>query len=141
VGLGEACRIAGEGMEQEEDKVRALRERLYQGLAGRLSGIFLNGHPEERLAGNLNVSFASVRNDALMMEMKEISGSSGSTCTAAKAEPSYVLKAMGVEDALAQGSIRFGLGRFNTEEEVDYVAERTASAVKKLRELSPVYQM
>ena len=108
---------------------------------GRLEEVSLNGHPTERLPGNLNLSFAYVEGEGLMMGMKDVAVSSGSACTSASLEPSYVLKALGVGDDLAHSSIRFGLGRFTTEEEVDYVIDHVVQAVRKLREMSPLYEM
>ena len=101
----------------------------------------LNGHPTKRLAGNLNVSFAFVEGEALMMAIKDVAVSSGSACTSASLEPSYVLRAMGAEEELAHSSIRFGIGRFNTEEEIDYVADLVIEKVRKLRDMSPLYEM
>jgi cysteine desulfurase len=141
VGLGRAMEIAGEGMERENERVLRLRERLRQGIMGKLDDVYLNGHPMQRLPGNLNISFAYVEGESLLMGLKDIAVSSGSACTSATLEPSYVLKALGVGDELAHTSIRFGLGRFNTEEEVDYVAERVVSEVNRLREMSPLYEM
>jgi len=103
--------------------------------------VILNGHPEKRLPGNLNLSFSFVEGEGLMMAIKDVAVSSGSACTSASLEPSYVLRSMGLDEELAHSSIRFGLGRFNTEEEVDYVAELVIAKVKKLRELSPLYEM
>ncbi len=119
----------------------ALRERLRQGLLAALDLVTVNGSLEHRLPGNLNVSFAYVEGEALMMAMKDVAVSSGSACTSASLEPSYVLRAMGVSEDLAHSSIRFGLGRFNTEEEVDYVVRLVVEKVKKLREMSPLYEM
>jgi cysteine desulfurase len=118
-----------------------LREKLHQGIVKQLDEVWLNGHPTERLPGNLNLSFAYVEGEGLMMGMKDVAVSSGSACTSASLEPSYVLKALGVGDDLAHSSIRFGLGRFSTEEEVDYVIEHVVGAVQKLREMSPLYEM
>ncbi len=103
--------------------------------------MYLNGHVEKRLPGNLNLSFSFVEGEGLMMAIKDVAVSSGSACTSASLEPSYVLRSMGLDEELAHSSIRFGLGRFNTEEEVDYVAELVIAKVKKLRELSPLYEM
>jgi cysteine desulfurase len=141
VGLGEACAICREEMTQEHARVSALRDRLKQKLEGGLDEVTINGSMEHRLPGNLNMSFAYVEGESLMMGIKEVAVSSGSACTSATLEPSYVLKALGVGDDLAHSSIRFGLGRFNTAEEVDYVAARVIETVKKLRELSPLYEM
>lgn len=141
VGLGKACEIAGEEMEEENKRIIALREKLHQGITEKLDYVSLNGHPEHRLPNNLNVSFAYVEGEGLMMAMKDLAVSSGSACTSASLEPSYVLKALGVGDELAHSSIRFGLGRFTTEEEVDFAIKQTVEAVSKLREMSPLYEM
>jgi cysteine desulfurase len=117
----------------------ALRERLHQGIAERVSAIRLNGHPTNRLPGNLNLSFAYVDGEALMMAMREVAVSSGSACTAANPEPSHVLLAMGVDEDLARASLRFGLGRFTTADEVDYAIEAVAGAVARLRSLSAAW--
>ncbi len=141
VGLGRAVEICSEEMERENERLLRLRERLRQGIMGKLDEVYLNGHPMQRLPGNLNLSFAFVEGESLLMGLKDIAVSSGSACTSATLEPSYVLKALGVGDELAHTSIRFGLGRFNTEAEVDYVAERVVSEVSRLREMSPLYEM
>jgi cysteine desulfurase len=141
VGLGAACRIAAAEREEEAVRVLALRERLRRGLEARLEPVSVNGSLAHRLPGNLNVSFAWVEGEALMMAVKDVAVSSGSACTSASLEPSYVLRAMGVSDELAHSSIRFGLGRFTTGEEVDYAIELFAAKVKKLRDMSPLYEM
>ena len=141
VGLGRAMELGGELMESENERLLRLRERLRQGIMGTLDDVFLNGHPIQRLPGNLNLSFAFVEGESLLMGLKDIAVSSGSACTSATLEPSYVLKALGVGDELAHTSIRFGLGRFNTEDEVEYVAERVVREVNRLREMSPLYEM
>ncbi len=141
VGLGRAMEIASEVMESENERLLRLRERLRQRIMGKLDEVYLNGHPLQRLPGNLNLSFAFVEGESLLMGLKDIAVSSGSACTSATLEPSYVLKALGVGDELAHTSIRFGLGRFNTEDEVDYVAERVVHEVTRLREMSPLYEM
>ena len=141
VGLGAACRIAAAEQEEEAARVLALRERLRHGLEARIEHLTVNGSLAHRLPGNLNVSFAWVEGEALMMAVKDVAVSSGSACTSASLEPSYVLRAMGVSDELAHSSIRFGLGRFTTEEEVDYAIELFATKVKKLRDMSPLYEM
>jgi cysteine desulfurase len=128
-------------MPTEAPRLRKLRDRLYQGITSQIDEVYLNGHPTERLPGNLNVSFAYVEGEALMMGMKEVAVSSGSACTSASLEPSYVLKALGVGDELAHSSIRFGLGRFSTEEEVDFVIGDVVRAVNHLRDMSPLYEM
>lgn len=141
VGLGRAMELCGELMDSENERLLRLRERLRNGIMSKLDDVFLNGHPIQRLPGNLNLSFAFVEGESLLMGLKDIAVSSGSACTSATLEPSYVLKALGVGDELAHTSIRFGLGRFNTEDEVDYVAERVVSEVNRLREMSPLYEM
>lgn len=140
-GFGKACEIAAQGMEVESARLLQLRDKLAKGLFDQLDEIYLNGHPTERLANNLNVSFAYVEGEALMMALKEIAVSSGSACTSASLEPSYVLKAMGVGEELAHTSIRFGLGRFTTEEEIRFTIEKVIGAVRKLRDMSPLYEM
>jgi cysteine desulfurase len=141
VGLGEACAICQAEMADESVRLAALRDRLKDRLLAGLDEVYINGSMEHRLAGNLNMSFAYAEGESLLMGIGEIAVSSGSACTSATLEPSYVLRALGVGDALAHTSIRFGLGRFNTEEEVDYVAARVIETVKKLRALSPLYEM
>ena len=141
VGLGKACEIAKAEMPEENVRTLELRERLRKGLMDELPDVYINGHPEQRLAGNLNVSFAYVEGESLLMGISDIAVSSGSACTSASLEPSYVLKALGVGEELAHSSIRFGLGRFNTDEEVDYTIGRVNEAVNRLRELSPLWEM
>jgi cysteine desulfurase len=141
VGFGKACEIAREELPKEIEHQRYLRDRLQKKLFSELDEIHLNGHPTERLPNNLNVSFAFVEGESLMMGIKEIAVSSGSACTTASLEPSYVLRALGVTEDLAHTSIRFGLGRFTTEEEVDYTAAQVISTVRRLREMSPLYEM
>jgi cysteine desulfurase len=141
VGLGEACAVCQAEMAGESVRLAALRDRLKDRLLAGLDEVYINGSMEHRLTGNLNMSFAYVEGESLLMGISDIAVSSGSACTSATLEPSYVLKALGVGDALAHTSIRFGLGRFNTEEEVDYVAVRVIEVVRKLRELSPLYEM
>ncbi len=138
VGLGKACEIAINEMPEEAKKLAALRDRLKDAIMGQLDEVYINGSVEHRLPGNLNISFAYVEGESLLMGINDIAVSSGSACTSATLEPSYVLKALGAGDDLAHSSIRFGLGRFNTEAEVDYVAERVVDTVKRLRELSPL---
>jgi cysteine desulfurase len=140
VGLGEACEIARKEMSAEGEKIVAMRERLKNGILSRLEEVFVNGHPTLRLPGNLNMSFAYIDGESLMMGLKEIAVSTGSACTSASLEPSHVLKAIGVNDALAHASLRFGIGRFNSVEEIDYTIERVAEEVRRLRELSPLYR-
>jgi cysteine desulfurase len=141
VGFGKACELAGAEMEVEQGRMLHLRRRLHEGIFSQLDEVYLNGHPTQRLAGNLNVSFAFVEGESLLMGLKDIAVSSGSACTSATLEPSYVLKALGVGEDLAHTSIRFGLGRFNTEEDVDYVLERVVHEVRRLRDMSPLYEM
>jgi cysteine desulfurase len=140
VGMGRACEIAADDMDSEATRITALRERLRCRLFEALDEVHVNGDLDRRLPGNLNVSFAYVEGDALLMGLKNIAVSSGSACTSATLEPSYVLRAIGVRDELAHGSVRFGLGRFNDEDEVDYVAERVIEEVVRLRRLSPAYR-
>ena len=141
VGMGKAAELARLEGEAEASQVLALRERLRKGLLAGLDLLIVNGSLEHRVPGNLNVSFAYVEGEALMMAIKDVAVSSGSACTSASLEPSYVLRAMGVSEDLAHSSIRFGLGRFNTEEEVDHVIRLVVEKVKKLREMSPLYEM
>ncbi len=141
VGFGKAAELAQQLMPEESKRTYQLRKRLQDYLFSHLDHLELNGHPTERLPGNLNVSFAYVEGEALMMAIKNVAVSSGSACTSASLEPSYVLRACGVSEELAHTSIRFGIGRFNTEEEVDYVGKYVVDQVKKLREMSPLYEM
>ena len=141
VGFGKACELSGLEMETEAARLLDMRERLRAGIFSQLDEVYLNGHPAHRLPGNLNVSFAFVEGESLLMGLKDVAVSSGSACTSATLEPSYVLKALGVGEDLAHTSIRFGLGRFNTMEEVDYVVERVVHEVRRLREMSPLYEM
>jgi cysteine desulfurase len=140
VGFGKACELAQREMPEEARRLAGLRDRLQEGILARLDEVHLNGHPRGRLPGNLNLSFAYVEGESLLMGLNDVAVSSGSACTSASQEPSYVLRALGVDEDLTQASLRFGLGRFNTEEEVDYVVERVASVVHQLRELSPLYE-
>jgi cysteine desulfurase len=141
VGLGKACELCGEEMVPESKRLTAMRERLRQTIEKNLDEVYVNGNYEHRLPGNLNMSFLYVEGESLLMGINDIAVSSGSACTSATLEPSYVLKALGLGDDLAHSSIRFGLGRFNTDAEVDYVANKIVDVVKKLRELSPLYEM
>jgi cysteine desulfurase len=141
VGLGEACAIAQREMAEETVRLQAMRDSLKDKLTSELDEVFINGSWEHRLPHNLNISFAYVEGESLLMGINDVAVSSGSACTSATLEPSYVLKALGMGDDLAHSSIRFGIGRFNTQEEVDYVAGRVIEVVKKLRELSPLYEM
>jgi cysteine desulfurase len=141
VGFGEACAIAKREMAEESARLKRLRDKLMNRLLAELDDVYVNGSLEHRLPNNLNMSFAYVEGESLLMGINDIAVSSGSACTSATLEPSYVLKALGAGDDLAHSSIRFGLGRFNTEEEVDYVAGRVIETVKRLRELSPLYEL
>lgn len=141
VGLGEACAIAEKEMGAEAERLKMLRDRFYGALQQRLPDIYLNGDLEHRIPGNLNISFAYVEGEGLMMGIKDLAVSSGSACTSASLEPSYVLRALGVEEEMAHTSLRLGFGRFTTEEEVSYVVERIASEVERLREMSPLWEM
>jgi cysteine desulfurase len=140
-GFGMACEICMNEMAEESKRLSRLRDKLRDGIMSRLGEVYLNGHPEKRLPGNLNMSFAYVEGEALMMGIRDIAVSSGSACTSASLEPSYVLKALNVDKDLAHSSIRFGIGRFNTEEEIYYTIDHVVAAVNKLRELSPLYEM
>jgi cysteine desulfurase len=140
VGMGEAFRIAKEEMVAENDRILSLRNRLWNGISD-MEEVYLNGDLERRVAGNLNASFAFVEGESLIMALKDIAVSSGSACTSASLEPSYVLRALGREDELAHSSIRFTIGRFSTEEEVDYVIDLVREQVTRLRELSPLWDM
>ncbi len=140
VGMGEAFRLAKEEMAQENERILALRERLWSGIQD-MEEVYLNGDMEQRIAGNLNVSFNFVEGESLIMALKDMAVSSGSACTSASLEPSYVLRALGREDELAHSSIRFTIGRFTTEEEIDYVVSKIRTQVQRLRELSPLWDM
>jgi cysteine desulfurase len=141
VGFGRAAEIAMKEMPEESARLLALRERLRLGIEAQVSDTFVNGSLEHRLPGSLNISFAYIEGEAMLMGMKDVAVSSGSACTSASLEPSYVLRALGVDEELAHTSIRFGLGRFNTEEEVDHVVDVVVKKVKQLREMSPLYEM
>jgi cysteine desulfurase len=141
VGLGKACELCREEMQQESARLSGLRDRLKDRILGRLDEVYINGSMEHRLPANLNISFAYVEGESLLMGINDVAVSSGSACTSATLEPSYVLKALGTGDDLAHSSIRFGIGRFNTAAEVDYVADRVCETVERLRELSPLYEM
>ncbi len=141
VGLGKACELCQQEMEEEGKRLGRLRDKLMNRLMSELDEVYINGTMEHRLPNNLNISFAYVEGESLLMGIHDIAVSSGSACTSATLEPSYVLKALGKGDDLAHSSIRFGLGRFTTEEEVDYAAESIIRIVKKLRELSPLYEL
>jgi cysteine desulfurase len=141
VGFAKACDIMAEEGKAESARILGLRERLRARFTSELDEVYLNGSLEHRLPGNLNISFNFVEGEGLMMAIKDVAVSSGSACTSASLEPSYVLRALGVGDELAHSSIRFGLGRFNTEEEVDYVADLVIEKVKRLRDVSPLWEM
>jgi cysteine desulfurase len=141
VGLGKACELCQQEMVQETAKLSRLRDRLKDGIMSKLDECYINGSMEHRLPHNINISFAFVEGESLLMGINDVAVSSGSACTSATLEPSYVLKALGVGEDLAHTSIRFGIGRFNTEEEVDYVVGRVVETVNRLRELSPLYEM
>jgi cysteine desulfurase len=139
--LGEACALAQKEMESDSKHVKRLSERLLKGLEGRISHVVRNGDESKTYPGCINLSFAYVEGESLLMALKNIALSSGSACTSASLEPSYVLRALGAEEDMAHSSIRFGLGRFTTEEEVDFCVEETVKHVNKLRELSPLWEM
>ena len=141
VGFGKACELAQKLMATEMPRIKKLRDTMWDALKAELEEIYLNGHPTQRLPNNLNVSFAYVEGESLMMGMKELAVSSGSACTSASLEPSYVLKALGVGEDLAHTSIRFSIGRFTTEEEIQFAIQKVLSTVKRLRDLSPLYEM
>ena len=140
VGLGRACELCQKEMAEEGLRLGRFRDRLRDSIMSRLDGTAINGSVTHRLPNNLNLSFSGVEGDALLMGINDVAVSSGSACTSAMIEPSYVLRALGVSDDLSHSSIRFGVGRFNTEEEVDYVADRVVETVKRLRELSPLFE-
>jgi cysteine desulfurase len=141
VGLGMACKIAEKEMLAEAERLAALREQLKNGILNQLDEVYINGHATKRLPGNMNMSFAYVEGESLLMALKDIAVSTGSACTSASLEPSYVLRALGLDDELAHTSIRFGLGRFNTAEEVSYTVDRVVQEVRRLRALSPLYKV
>jgi cysteine desulfurase len=141
VGFGAAAELMLTEHESELAHLRNLAGRLQQGITRELEHVYLNGHPTQRHPGNVNLSFAFVEGESMLMGINEIAVSSGSACTSASLEPSYVLRALGVGDDLAHSSIRFGLGRWTTEEEVDYVADKLINVVTRLREMSPLYEL
>ena len=141
VGFGKAAEIARLEFDGEVARTFRLREKLRKGIMEALPETYLNGHPTERLPGSANISFAYVEGEGLMMGIKDVAVSSGSACTSASLEPSYVLRALGVGDELAHSSIRFGIGRFNTDEEIDFVTKLVVKEVSRLREMSPLYEM
>jgi cysteine desulfurase len=140
VGMGEAARICKEELATDTKAIIALRDRFLAGIKD-MEEVYLNGSKEQRVPGNLNISFAFVEGESLLMSLKDLAVSSGSACTSASLEPSYVLRALGLNDELAHSSIRFSFGRFTTEEEVDYAVAQIEDAVSKLRELSPLWDM
>ena len=140
VGMGEAFRLAREEMAEENQRIGALRDRLLKGLSD-IDQVFINGDLAQRVPHNLNISFAYIEGESMLMAIKDLAVSSGSACTSASLEPSYVLRALGREDELAHSSIRFTLGRFNTEEEIDYAIKLLHDKIGKLRELSPLWEM
>jgi len=141
VGIGEACRLAKEDLEYDYNHIKTLSDKLYKGLKDNIQHIYLNGDEKMRYPGNLNISFAYVEGESLIMAIKEVSLSSGSACTSATLEPSYVLRALGVDEELAHTSLRIGIGRFTTEKEVDFTVDLISKAVSKLRSLSPLWEM
>ncbi|XP_043713477.1 cysteine desulfurase, mitochondrial-like [Telopea speciosissima] len=141
VGMGAACEVAMKEMEYDDKRISALHRRLLEGINSKLDGVVVNGSSERRYAGNVNLSFAYVEGESLLMGLKEVAVSSGSACTSASLEPSYVLRALGVEEDMAHTSIRYGIGRFTTEAEIDRAVELTVRQVEKLREMSPLYEM
>jgi len=141
VGLGKACKVAAMEMESDTRHVDRLARKLYDGVTAKLDGVVLNGDPEHRYWGNVNLSFAYVEGESLLMGLKDLAVSSGSACTSASLEPSYVLRALGVDEEMAHTSIRFGIGRFTTDEEVERAVEMTVNHVNKLREMSPLWEM
>jgi cysteine desulfurase len=141
VGFGEAAKIASLEMNEEYNKIKKLSDRFYQNITKELSDIYLNGDKAQRYPGNLNLSFAYVEGESMIMAIKELAVSSGSACTSSSLEPSYVLRALGVDEDMAHSSIRFGIGRFNTEEEIDFASIKIIESVRKLREMSPLWEM
>jgi cysteine desulfurase len=141
VGFGKAAELAKDEMAGEAIRLTALRDRLYRGITSKLPEVYVNGTMEHRLPGNLNISFAFVEGESLLMALKDVAVSSGSACTSASLEPSYVLRALGAGDDLAHSSIRFGIGRFNTEEQIDFVIDIVVKSVERLRSLSPLWEM
>lgn len=141
VGFGKACELCEQEMPTEAPRLAAMRDRLQAGIMNAMEEVYLNGHSTQRLPHNLNISFAYVEGESMLMGLKEIALSSGSACTSATLEPSYVLRALGVGSDLAHSSIRFGVGRFNNNDEIDYTIKRIIEVVTKLREMSPLYEM
>lgn len=141
VGLGAACEVALEELEYDHKRVTELSNRLVNGITDGLTHVIRNGDTDHSYPGCVNLSFAFVEGESLLMALKDVALSSGSACTSASLEPSYVLRAIGADEDLAHSSIRFGIGRFTTEEEIDYTVERTIKHVKRLREMSPLWEM
>ncbi|PXF47457.1 Cysteine desulfurase, mitochondrial [Gracilariopsis chorda] len=141
VGMGEAAKVCQEEMDYDLKRVTHLSKRLYDGVVSRVPEVVLNGSKEHRFPGNLNLSFAYVEGESLLMALKDVAVSSGSACTSASLEPSYVLRALGVDDEMAHTSIRFGIGRFTTEKEIDYSVDLAEEHVRRLREMSPLWEM
>jgi cysteine desulfurase len=141
VGLGEACAIAQREMGAEAERLKGLRDRFYNKIRDKLPEVYLNGDLDSRIPGNLNLSFAYVEGEGLMMGIKDLAVSSGSACTSASLEPSYVLRALGVEEELAHTSLRIGIGRFTTEQDIDYAVEHIVESVQRLRAMSPLWEM
>ncbi|XP_028667834.1 cysteine desulfurase, mitochondrial [Erpetoichthys calabaricus] len=141
VGLGAACEIAKQEMESDHKRIKMLSERLVQKIMSEIPDVVMNGDPEQRYSGCINLSFAYVEGESLLMALKDVALSSGSACTSASLEPSYVLRAIGADEDLAHSSIRFGIGRFTTEEEVDYTVKKCVQHVRRLREMSPLWEM
>ncbi len=141
VGLGEAAAIAKKDMAIENERIRALSDRFYNAVVAQIPDIFLNGDKDNRIPGNLNLSFAYIEGESMIMAIKDLAVSSGSACTSASLEPSYVLRALGVDEELAHTSIRFGFGRFTTEEEIDHAIKVVTNSINKLREMSPLWEM
>lgn len=141
VGLGEAARIAGEEMEEDTKRIKYLSDKFYDAVVANIKDVFVNGDVEQRIPGNLNLSFAYIEGESMIMAIRDLAVSSGSACTSASLEPSYVLRALGVDEELAHTSIRFGIGRFTTEEEIDHAVKVVTGAIDKLREMSPLWEM
>jgi cysteine desulfurase len=141
VGFGEAARIARADMESDNARIRHLSDKFYNAIVAAIPDVFLNGDKEQRIPGNLNLSFAYIEGESMLMAIKDLAVSSGSACTSASLEPSYVLRALGVEEELAHTSIRFGIGRFTTEEEIDFAIEVVQKNIRKLRDMSPLWEM
>ena len=141
VGLGAACEVASQEIEYDIQHIRRLSKRLVDGITSQLDHVVRNGDPERTYEGCVNLSFAFVEGESLLMAMKDVALSSGSACTSASLEPSYVLRAIGADEDLAHSSIRFGIGRFTTDDEVDYTVQRCVESVERLRTMSPLYEM